>query len=293
MQFFDKMKQDVRILFDKMKRQSAAERILEEHLYEVVVKELQGGIRRDGLWAKAWENSQGQEAKAESLYISYRVQSLKDEMELTAYQQAEEKAAQADGKQDSQDARQQSVKDEREKRPHEGRSRPNMDEKGGTPWWVFMGAGLAILLLVLVLRQQKMESPAALRPSAPPQAQTDIYSPPPDTSPRPSVEKSPSTGSPPARSPRPSVAKSPSTGSPPAVLPSKRSTLSQVFTVGSTFATVRRFRGKPSKTEWIRGNTTKWHYGKEWVEFDNGTVKGWSSGFRFLRRTKSESGGTP
>ena len=95
------------------------------------------------------------------------------------------------------------------------------------------------------------------------------------------------------RSPRPSVAKSPSTGSPPAVLPSKRSTLSPVFTVGSTFATVRRFHGKPSKMEWIRGNTTKWHYGKEWVEFNNGTVKGWSPGFRFLRMTKSDSGGTP
>lgn len=69
-------------LFDKFKIQNAAARLIEEQMYEFVVEELQNGIRRNGLWAKALANSQGDESKAKALYISYRVQSLKDESKI-------------------------------------------------------------------------------------------------------------------------------------------------------------------------------------------------------------------
>jgi len=56
--------------------------LLEEKLYEQVVHELSCGERRDGLWGKALANSDGVEVKAKALYIRYRVQAIKDEMEI-------------------------------------------------------------------------------------------------------------------------------------------------------------------------------------------------------------------
>ena len=47
-----------------------------------VSNEISNGIRRDGLWAKAITNSNGSEEKAKSLYIKYRIQSIKDEIKL-------------------------------------------------------------------------------------------------------------------------------------------------------------------------------------------------------------------
>lgn len=66
-------------LFDRFKAISALARLSEETLYAQVVKELEAGIRRDGIWAKALIDSNGDQDKAKTLYVRYRVQSLKDE----------------------------------------------------------------------------------------------------------------------------------------------------------------------------------------------------------------------
>jgi hypothetical protein len=70
-------------MFKKLKRASATHRLLEEQLYKQVVQELAQGQRRDGLWGKALANSNGSKEKAEALYIQYRVQSIKDEIEIS------------------------------------------------------------------------------------------------------------------------------------------------------------------------------------------------------------------
>ena len=70
-------------MFEKLGRSSPAGRLLEEQLYEQVVQEISQGQKRDGLWAKALSNSDGIEDKAKALYIKYRVQSIKDENELS------------------------------------------------------------------------------------------------------------------------------------------------------------------------------------------------------------------
>ena len=62
-----------------MSVKAAQIRAEDERLYEVVAQELDRGERRPGLWAKATADSDGSEDKAGSLYIKYRVQSLKDE----------------------------------------------------------------------------------------------------------------------------------------------------------------------------------------------------------------------
>jgi hypothetical protein len=70
-------------LFEKFKKKSAVSRLLEEKLYEKVLQELTRGHRRDGLWAKAISNSNGTDGKTKALYIKYRVQSIKDQIEIS------------------------------------------------------------------------------------------------------------------------------------------------------------------------------------------------------------------
>ena len=70
-------------MFAGLRRNSAAQRLREEHLYERVVDELAHEKRRNGLWAKALADSSGNKEHAEALYIQYRVQSIKDELEVS------------------------------------------------------------------------------------------------------------------------------------------------------------------------------------------------------------------
>ena len=68
--------------FSKFKQPSASDRLLEEQLYSDVLNEVQSGVKREGLWAKAIAKSNGNESKAKSLYIEFRVQSMRDDLEL-------------------------------------------------------------------------------------------------------------------------------------------------------------------------------------------------------------------
>lgn len=67
-------------ILDELKKKDAKSRLTEEVLYAEVLREVEGGVRRDGLWAKALSETDFDEAKAKSLYIKLRVQSLKDEL---------------------------------------------------------------------------------------------------------------------------------------------------------------------------------------------------------------------
>ena len=69
-------------IFEKLRSRGAETRLAEEMLYQTVVDELSQGVRRDGLWAKAYADSYGHEAEAKARYIKLRVQSLLDEFRL-------------------------------------------------------------------------------------------------------------------------------------------------------------------------------------------------------------------
>jgi len=77
-------------LLDNLRIQGAAYRINEEAIYAEVLREMEAGIRRDGLWAKALSEANGIDSSANARYISLRVQALKDEIALI---QAEKTAA--------------------------------------------------------------------------------------------------------------------------------------------------------------------------------------------------------
>jgi hypothetical protein len=69
-------------VFKRLKRNSAAVRLIEEELYGMALAELESGHFRSGLWAKALAYSSGDEQKARGLYLKYRVQSIHDEAEV-------------------------------------------------------------------------------------------------------------------------------------------------------------------------------------------------------------------
>ena len=51
----------------------------EELLYAMVMREMQQGIRRDGLWAQALAENNGDPQKAQAAYIRLRVVTLRQE----------------------------------------------------------------------------------------------------------------------------------------------------------------------------------------------------------------------
>ena len=82
-------------LLDKLKRKIettlSESRLEEELLYKHVLEEMEAGIIRDGLFAKALANSSGDENKARSLYMKYRVRSVQDSLDGESYLEYTEK----------------------------------------------------------------------------------------------------------------------------------------------------------------------------------------------------------
>gem|GEM_PF-6397371 len=65
-------------MFESFKTKRSVERIIDEKFYEEVALEIDSGVIKPGLWAKATANSDGKETKIKALYIQYRVQALVD-----------------------------------------------------------------------------------------------------------------------------------------------------------------------------------------------------------------------
>lgn len=68
-------------MFNIFKKRAITNRLEENILYEYVLDEMEKGIQIRGIWAKALAHSDGIESKAESIYMQYRVQSIKDELD--------------------------------------------------------------------------------------------------------------------------------------------------------------------------------------------------------------------
>ena len=90
-------------MFESLKKKTV-EKLIEEALYREteeqlfanVVKEIEAGVRRDGLWAKALISAEGDEAKAKIEYIQLRVQSIVDEEMLDTLRKAEKEKQMAE-----------------------------------------------------------------------------------------------------------------------------------------------------------------------------------------------------
>lgn len=93
-------------ILDDLKKKGAQSRLIEESLYAEVLREVESGYRRDGLWAKALSEAEFDEAKAKSLYIKHRVQALKDELAFVEVHQRE-----LDGQRKREESRQQVIRE--------------------------------------------------------------------------------------------------------------------------------------------------------------------------------------
>jgi len=66
---------------NKLENTFSESRLEEELIYKHILVEMESGIIREGLYAKALANSPGDEDKAKSLYMKYRVRSIKDALD--------------------------------------------------------------------------------------------------------------------------------------------------------------------------------------------------------------------
>jgi hypothetical protein len=69
-------------MLSDIKAKAAAARLFDEQLHAQVIREIEAGQRRDGIWAKALSDSNGSENETKALYIKYRVQSIRDELAI-------------------------------------------------------------------------------------------------------------------------------------------------------------------------------------------------------------------
>ena len=72
-------------IFSSAKAKLAAQKLAEEHLYELAAEEIAANNIRPGLWAKAIAESDGDDAKAKARYIKLRVEAMKAEADLQDY----------------------------------------------------------------------------------------------------------------------------------------------------------------------------------------------------------------
>jgi hypothetical protein len=134
-------------LIDDLREFGARKRITEEMLYAEVLREIETGLRRDGLWAKALAQSNMQEGPAQARYIELRVQALRDEIALVATEQ--------DTSHDEGPKHNQSPAPVRVVRRTAASSKQDEAPKSVKDWWnVLVGAmfviGLGVVLVLVV-----------------------------------------------------------------------------------------------------------------------------------------------
>lgn len=101
-------------LFSSTRAKLAASKIAEEQLYAQAAEEVAAGVIRQGLWAKAIAESDGNEAAAKARYIKLRVELMIAEADLAEHavgvaeheaKRAEHEAKRAEAERESREAR--------------------------------------------------------------------------------------------------------------------------------------------------------------------------------------------
>ena len=130
----------------------------EEALYKRVLNEMDAGIVREGIWAKALADCLGDVKKARSLYIKYRVQSLTDEKKYEAKHIAYEKKQAVE-----QEKIEATKKEERDKKLAEEQFQKDNLNKGfikklkngyyglATTFWIFGVIGIPFLYFLALI----------------------------------------------------------------------------------------------------------------------------------------------
>ena len=120
----------------------------EEALYKQVLDEVESGVMRKGIYAKALADGLGDEGKAQSLYIKYRVQSLVDEQKGKAEQLGIELA-------EKERYRKETEKAQKARDKAKAKRMADNEWKYNTPWYVkfviFPIVGVVCMVLIFML----------------------------------------------------------------------------------------------------------------------------------------------
>ena len=96
-------------ILDEIRLRGASMRLTDEMLYAEALREVQSGMRREGLWAKALAESEFDEGKAAAAYLRLRVQALKDE---AAFAQSASRSE--DGQRQLEESRRRATREQRD-----------------------------------------------------------------------------------------------------------------------------------------------------------------------------------
>lgn len=96
------------------KLKGASGRLADEVIYENVLKEIESGKRKGGVWAKALSESDGDIEKAKALYIKLRVQSIFDEIKVQEELEEEKERLKLEKEEEQEAAREDEIKRLRE-----------------------------------------------------------------------------------------------------------------------------------------------------------------------------------
>ena len=72
-------------IFSSTQAKLAASKLVEEQLYEAAANEVASGQIRQGIWAQALAETDGNEAAANGRYLSLRVEIMKAEFDVLRY----------------------------------------------------------------------------------------------------------------------------------------------------------------------------------------------------------------
>lgn len=131
------------------KTEDSFARLTEEAVYEIVAQEMQNGVRREGLWVKAYAEAGGDENKANVLYIELRKQSVIDEHIVQAELKEREEEALKRKREEEEDAdrRDQELIARAAKRAQGFDGLPESEKKWAVAAVIFGGIFLVMALL--------------------------------------------------------------------------------------------------------------------------------------------------
>ena len=135
-------------IFSTAKASLAARKLAEEQLYEMAVEEIVANNIRQGLWAKALIESNGNETAARAKYIKLRVESLKAEADLQEYvaENFEKERREREREEAEAERRAAARKEKSDFKP----TGPNIDDEGfsDSDAWMLYVAFLVIMLFL-------------------------------------------------------------------------------------------------------------------------------------------------
>lgn len=129
-------------IFSSTKAKLAASKLVEEQLYEAAANEVASGQIRQGIWAQAIAETDGNQAAAKARYLKLRVEIMKAEADVMTYATEQAKRASRGSEESKSDAHTES---KMEPTPQVS------SESAMSDAMIFLTVGLSLAVLVIAI----------------------------------------------------------------------------------------------------------------------------------------------